>query len=45
MAVMGYSAMNSDENALVEDEEVQRIAKERGLRGVDVIFGWLGKFI
>lgn len=44
MAVMGYSAMNSDENALVEDDEVQRIAKERGLRGVDVIFGWLGKF-
>ncbi|EIM89269.1 Aldo/keto reductase [Stereum hirsutum FP-91666 SS1] len=41
MAVMGYSAMNSDENALVEDEEAQRIAKERGLRGVDVIFGWL----
>lgn len=43
MAVMGYSAMDTDENEIVHDEVVAGVAKERGLRGVDVVFGWAGK--
>lgn len=39
-----YSPLESNGSPLIKDEDVQKVAAEKGLSGAEVLLGWLGAF-